>query len=301
MSSQNVASDDTRIDWVKSIPIFILWGVAVIGPFFTGLSWTSVAVAGFLYFVRMFFVTGFFHRYFSHRSFKAPVWFQNVMATLACTAVQKGALWWAYTHRHHHGTSDSKEDVHSTLHRGSWWAGFRWAHYEWILVSKYHGIPKGEEPTDLVRQNPLLLKFENPLVYVIPPTILGIMCYVLGEYLGPAWNTTGAQMVIVGFFLSTFVLFNGTSAINSLAHSFGSVRYNSGDHSKNSFLLALITLGEGWHNNHHYKQVKANQGETAFELCFDWTYWILWVLHLCKIIEIPRANSHLVPRTAQTA
>ncbi len=297
MSAESDSEDLEKVDWPKSTPIFVLWGIALIGPCFTGFSVASIVVAVVLYIVRMFFVTGFLHRYFSHRTFKTSQGFEIVMATLSCTAVQKGALWWAYTHRHHHATSDTVSDVHSTLHRASKWKGFWWAHVGWILCGKHHGIPSKSAPKDFAR-NPVLLRFENPLWYVTPPAILGVLCYVLGVYLGPTWNTNGAQMVIVGFFLSTFVLFNATSAINSLAHSFGSVRYNSGDQSKNSFLLALITLGEGWHNNHHYRQIKANQAETKFELCFDWTYWILWALHCCRIIEIPKEQSHLTPRPA---
>lgn len=297
MTTDNVA-DDTRIDWAKSLPFFILWGIAIIGPFFTGVSWASISVAIALYWIRMFFVTGFNHRYFSHKTFTASERVQNVMGILSCTAIQKGPVWWAYTHRHHHDVSDTPDDVHSVLHKGSKIAGFWWAHVGWILCGKHHSIPQGKEPTDHAR-NEFLMRLESPLGYLTPPVILGALCFAFGEYLGKNWNTSGAQMLVVGFFLSTFVLFNATSAINSLAHTLGKVRYRSGDHSKNSFWLALFTLGEGWHNNHHYRQSKANQGETTFELCFDWTYWILWLLHKCHIIHIPESKSHRVPRPTE--
>ncbi len=298
MKAHTFDDTDTRVDWIKSLPIFAVWGVALIGPFFTGISWISVGIASVLYVVRMFFVTGFLHRYFSHRSFESPVWFQYVMAVLSCTAVQKGPLWWAYVHRHHHQHSDTPEDAHSTQHHPgtSVLAGFWWAHAGWILCGKHHGIPKGEEPKDLVNKNPGLLYFEKPLVYITPAVILGALCYFLGEYLGQAWNTNGAQMVVVGFFGSTFVLFNGTSAINSLAHLVGKARYDSGDHSKNCWWLALITLGEGWHNNHHKDQIHVNQAETRAELWLDWTYWGLYVLSLLGIITIDPRRSHITPR-----
>lgn len=268
---------DSPLDWGSGIPFFAMLAVGFFGPFFTGVSRVSFAVAVFLYFSRMFFVTGFLHRYFSHRSFKTSRFLQFIMGICTCTTVQKGPLWWAYTHRHHHLHSDEEADHHSNF----WW-GFLESHILWIIREDVQEVDY-KKINDLSQDLELRL-LENKFISLIPPTLLAIGCYYLGRYLGPKYHTDGIQMLIVGFFMSTFALFNGTSTINSLSHMYGRRRYDTDDKSLNNWFLAVfVTLGEGWHNNHHHNQYKVRQGEKWYEI--DITYYILEVLHFFRLIH----------------
>jgi len=246
---------DERIDWGKSIP-FVLMHLMPLGIFYFGLTWRDVALCIALYVVRMFFITGAYHRYFSHRSYKVGRVMQFVLAFGGASAAQKGPLWWASHHRVHHKYSDTDQDVHPP------WKGFWWSHIGWILCKKYEGIEHARIK-DLSKY-PELVWIDK--YYLIAPTLLAVACFVFG----------GASALFTGFFLSTVLLYHGTFTINSLTHRFGRRRYATTDSSKNSLILALITLGEGWHNNHHYYQTSANQGFFWWEI--DISYYTLVVL-----------------------
>lgn len=266
---------ESPIDWGKSIPFFIVWGIAIIGPFFTGISLAAITVAAVLYVVRMFFVTGFLHRYFSHKSFSTSRFWQFVFAVLACTAVQKSPVWWASVHRHHHQYSDEKEDPHSNF-----WYGIWESHFVWILRRDFDKTNTGLV-RDLVKV-PEIYWLDRYQLYLVPAILLGVACFILGRILGEEYSTSGTQMLIVGFFFGTFVLHHGTFCINSLAHVIGRKRYETKDESRNSFILALITLGEGWHNNHHHQQALVRQGHRWWEI--DITFYVLWVMSKLGII-----------------
>ncbi|MFM7743042.1 MAG: acyl-CoA desaturase, partial [Verrucomicrobiota bacterium] len=214
------------------------------------------------------------HRYFSHRTYATSRAFQFVMAVWTATAVQRGALWWASTHRHHHRHSDDPEDKHSPVVDGFWWS-----HVGWITA-------KRNFPTDYARV-PDLAKYPE-LVFlnrfdILVPTLFFATLFGAGVWLESAGvATTGAQMLVWGV-ISTVVLFHGTACINSLAHVFGRRRFlGTGDDSRNSLLLSLITLGEGWHNNHHRYQATARQGFYWWE--FDPTYYGLKVMSWLGLI-----------------
>lgn len=284
-SDKSELAVNERMDVPRAIPFFIVHAFAFIGPFFVGMSKIAILVAVSLYFVRMFFVTGFIHRYFSHRSYELKVWprfTQWWMAFLSTTVVQKGVVWWASHHRHHHATSDTPEDAHSNYLKG-----FFWSHVGWVLCKKFHG--RNESKSRDWAKYPEIMWFEKRHNHLVGPVTLAIFCGALGWYLGDAWGTSFSQMIIWGFFVSTVVLYHGTFAINSLAHMWGKRRYDTGDESRNSLLLAIVTLGEGWHNNHHHDQHRAAQAVTRFEYCFDWTFWALKVAHIVGIIEIKKA------------
>jgi len=257
----------SRFDCIGSIP-FILMHLAALAVVFTGFSWPGVFVAVALYVSRMFAITGVYHRYFSHRTYKTSRWFQFVLALWGSSAAQKGPLWWAAHHRHHHRHSDTDDDIHSPGLHGIWWS-----HVGWITTTKwnqtdYEGIKdfaKYPELRWLNRQ------------HLVTPLLLGLAVWGLGillEQTGtfglaaehPWLATTAMQMLIIGFFISTVVLYHGTFCINSFAHLIGNKRYKTGDESKNSLLLALITLGEGWHNNHHYYPGSERQGFFWWEI-----------------------------------
>ena len=255
---------------------FIVLHLGCLGVIWTGWSWPAVVVAVALYWGRMFAVTGFYHRYFAHRTFHTSRTGQLVFALLGNLSMQRGALWWASVHRHHHQHADDKEDVHSPGLRGFWWA-----HIGWMTSSRNF-------PTDYDRVKDLArfpeLVFLNRFDLLLP-FCLALLLYGSGDALAhfhPAWGVSGAQMLVWGFFISTTALLHATLCINSMAHTFGHRRYDTGDASRNSMLLALITLGEGWHNNHHYCMTAARQGFYWWEI--DVTYYALKVLSWTGLI-----------------
>ncbi len=209
-----------------------------------------------LYFVRMFVITGFYHRYFAHRAFKTSRLVQFIFAFIGSTSCQRGALWWASHHRHHHKYSDKPEDIHSPVASGFWWSHIGWITCEKNIPTDYERIKDFTIYPELIWLN----RFDW-----VPVVMLNLVLLCIG---GPKW--------VAWSFLSTVVLFHCTCLINSLAHISGSRPYETEDSSRNNFVLALITLGEGWHNNHHKYPHYANQGQKLFEL--DITFLILKVM-----------------------
>ena len=273
------ASD--RISWVKSIPFFAVHAVAIATPFVAPFAWKWVGLAVALYYLRMFGITAGYHRYFSHRAFKTGRVFQFVLALLGTLSVQKGVLWWAAHHRDHHKYSDRPEDIHSPVQRG-----FFWSHVGWILSSRYDET-KVDRIRDMAKYPELVWLNEWHLV---PPLALAGVLYVAG----------GVPALLWGFFVSTVALWHGTFFINSLAHVFGRRRYATTDDSRNSFSLALLTMGEGWHNNHHFYASTANQGWFWWEL--DVTYLVLRGLAAVGIVRelrTPPANVKYAHLTGQ--
>jgi stearoyl-CoA desaturase (delta-9 desaturase) len=273
-----------KVEFVRVVP-FIILHLGCLGVLLTGWSWTAVAIAVLLYLVRMFAITGFYHRYFSHKTFHTSRAAQFLFAVLGATAVQRGPLWWSYQHRHHHKHSDEDEDVHSPTIRGFWWS-----HIGWITSARNF-------PTDYSQVRDLAkypeLVFLNRFDSLVPILFAGAL-FALGHFLGtwcPSLGVTSWQLLVWGFFISTTVLFHATSSINSLAHLLGKRRYDTGDNSRNSLLLALITLGEGWHNNHHRYMSTVRQGFYWWEI--DISYYLLKILSWTGLIwnlkPVPRA------------
>jgi stearoyl-CoA desaturase (delta-9 desaturase) len=258
-----------RMDLPGSIP-FLAVHLAALCAFFVGFSWTALGVAAALYAVRMFGVTAGYHRYLSHKSFQTSRAFQFCLAWLATTSGQMGPLWWASHHRLHHLHSDTEEDVHSPIVRTVWWA-----HAGWILCGKYMQTVR-RMVRDLERYPEL--EWLNQY-YLIPPFLLAWCLFGLGWLLrryAPGLGTDPLQMVVWGFFVSTVCLYHGTFCINSFCHLVGKRAYNTKDSSRNSFLLAVITLGEGWHNNHHRYPASERQGFRWWQ--FDPTHYALVAL-----------------------
>ncbi|HVX61731.1 MAG TPA: acyl-CoA desaturase [Pirellulales bacterium] len=230
----------------------------------TGSSATAVSLAVVLYLARAFGLTAFYHRYFAHRAFKTTRWFQFVGAVLGCLALQKGPLWWAAHHRVHHCRSDRPGDVHSPrVH------GFIWAHLGWFLTPANNEL-RTETIRDFAKFPELRWLDRHAVLIALP---LAALLYALGEALAsftPALQTDGWMLVAWGFFISTVFLYHVTYAVNSFAHRFGRRRFATPDDSCNNFLVALLALGEGWHNNHHYYPSSARQGFYWWEL--DLTY-----------------------------
>jgi stearoyl-CoA desaturase (Delta-9 desaturase) len=231
--------------------------VACLGAFLTGVNTLSIVLCGVCYFIRMFGITAGYHRYFAHRSYKTSRAFQFVLAWLGCSAMQKGPLWWAAHHRHHHLYSDTPDDPHSPRSNSFWWS-----HIGWVL-SADHEDTEWEVVRDLKRYPELRFLNRN---HWVPGVVMAAICFLIGGWAGLVW----------GFFVSTVLLYHAVFAVNSLCHVFGRRRYATPDDSRNNWLVALFTLGEGWHNNHHYYQSATNQGFFWWEI--DVSFYLLRLL-----------------------
>ncbi len=243
-------ADDTRIDWGHSMPMLLIH-LAPFAAFWTGTRWVDWVVCIALYWIRMFFLTAGYHRYFAHRSYKTSRAMQFLLALGGTTAANKGVLWWSANHRDHHRYSDEELDIHSPT-RGFWWA-----HITWILCGK-HKATKLDRVRDLAKYPEL--RWLNRW-WIVPMVALGLFTFWLG----------GLSCLLIGFFLSTVVLWHSVFTINSLAHVWGSRRFDTKkDGSRNNLLLALTTMGEGWHNNHHHVQTSARQGFYWWEIDCSW-------------------------------
>ena len=212
----------------------------------------------------MFAITAFYHRYFSHRTFRASRPVQFLFALIGASSAQRGPLWWAAHHRNHHRHADTHGDPHSPTHRG-----FVRSHVGWFLTPRNFRTDLARVP-DFAHYPELrwLDRYD-----IVVPAALAIGLFALGvilERIAPALGTNGAQMLVWGFVVSTVVLFHATFTINSLAHRFGSRRYATRDDSRNNALLALITFGEGWHNNHHFFPGTVRQGFRWWEIDLTW-------------------------------
>jgi stearoyl-CoA desaturase (delta-9 desaturase) len=256
----------------------VFWGVhaACLMVFWVGASWVAVGMCVLLYLVRMFAITGGYHRYFSHRSYKTSRLFQFILAFVGATSAQKGPIWWASHHRHHHRYSDTEEDIHPPKIYGLWWA-----HVGWILSAQFLQ-PRLDLVKDFVKFPEIRWVDDN---HVIAPILLAVCVFFLGAGLGhyaPGLHTNGTQMLVWGFFVSTTLLYHGTFAINSFTHLIGRRRFKTSDDSRNNFFLAIVTMGEGWHNNHHRYPGAEPQGMYWWEI--DLSHYILKALSWLGIV-----------------
>jgi len=264
-----------KVNWERTLP-FIVLHLGCLAVFWVGFNPTVILAAVVLYVIRMFAITGFYHRYFAHRTFKTSRLGQFFFAVLANSSMQRGPLWWASTHRHHHQHSDEEADAHSPSQHG-----FLWSHIGWLTSMKnfptdYNRISDLKKFPELVFLN----RFDQLVPFLYGLTMLGIG--FLLESFAPSLGVTMGQFFVWTFFVSTTVLLHGTLFINSLAHVWGKRRYETTDDSRNSFLLSLITLGEGWHNNHHRYPHAVRQGFRKREI--DPTYYGLKVLSWVGLI-----------------
>jgi stearoyl-CoA desaturase (delta-9 desaturase) len=244
------------------IPFYLLH-VSALAAILTGVDAADLWLCLGLYLLRMFGVTAGYHRYFAHKSFKTSRVFQFILAFIAQTSAQRGILWWASHHRNHHRFSDTAQDVHSPARTSFWYAHFGWVIDPENHETDYDGI------ADFTKYPELVWLERNPY---LPPIILGIM----------VWLFAGWSGLVVGYVWSLIACYHATFCINSLAHVYGRQRFVTGDHSRNNWMLAIATMGEGWHNNHHAFPNAARQGFKWWE--FDLSFLILRVLSWFGIV-----------------
>jgi stearoyl-CoA desaturase (delta-9 desaturase) len=268
--------DPKKVDWIRIVPLIVMH-LMCLAVIWVGWSWVAVSVALILYLVRMFAITGFYHRYFSHKAFKTNRFWQFIFAVVGNSSVQRGPLWWAAHHRHHHRFTDQEQDVHSPIRHGFWWSHIGWLTSRANFPTQYKYVKEWARFPELRWLN----RFDTAV-----PILLALSLFILGELLeafAPQLETNGFQMLVWGFFISSVVLLHGTVTINSFDHMYGSRRYDTSDTSRNNALLAIITLGEGWHNNHHHYAVSARQGFYWWEI--DITYCLLVFMSWLGIVR----------------
>ena len=265
-----------RIDWFRILP-FVLLHLSCLAVIWVGWSWTAIGTAIGLYAIRMFAITAGYHRYFSHSTYRTSRAFQFILAVLGVSSAQRGPLWWAAHHRNHHRCTEQKEDIHSPIQHGFWWS-----HMGWFTTPQSFPTQFG-----LVRNLSKYpeLRFLNRFSTLVP-LILLLLLIVAGELVRmyiPSAGTNGLQMAVWGFSISTVVLFHATARINSLDHLIGRRRYATPDNSRNNWFLAILTFGEGWHNNHHHYPATVRQGFFWWE--YDLTYYVLAALSWLGIVQ----------------
>jgi stearoyl-CoA desaturase (delta-9 desaturase) len=287
--SANLDHEHDDIMYPQVLP-FLLIHAGCAAAIWSGVSWQAMAICVVLYGVRMFAIGAGYHRYFSHRAYCTSRSFQFILAFLAQSSAQKSVLWWAAKHRHHHLHSDTKQDVHSPRHKG-----FIYSHVSWIFYRQH-------DATDLSRVSdfasfPELLWLHR--LEILPAVVIAALCFLIAGWSG----------LVVGFLWSTVLVYHATFCINSLAHVHGRKRYVTGDDSRNNWLLALFTMGEGWHNNHHAYQSSARQGFRWWEI--DVTYYVLVALSWLGVVwdlkrppkqllcNEQRLGSRVIRRTAE--
>lgn len=248
------------------------WHLSCLSVFWVGVSWKALALCAASYFLRMFGMIAGHHRYFSHKSYSLSRPMQLLMAILGSCTAQRGLLWWVASHRHHHLHSDTEEDVHSPVLRS-----FLYAHSGWFLDPKQRETKLAQVP-DLAKYPELVWLSDRSS---IPVTLYGIAFLLAFGWQGFVW----------GFLVSTVLVWHGIHALSSFAHTpGGSRRYPTADYSRNKLFLAIVTLGEGWHNNHHYYPASARHGFFWWEI--DLAYYGLKVLSWLGLVH----DLHLPPQ-----
>jgi stearoyl-CoA desaturase (delta-9 desaturase) len=255
-----------------TLSLFIIISLTPLFAFTVPFSWELVGIAILTYSLRMFGITGVYHRYFSHNAYKTSRVFQFILAWIGAIAMQKGPIWWAAHHRNHHKYSDTEKDLHSPKN------GFWYSHMLWFLVDDYN-----EYDPKIIKD---YMKYPE-IVWMdkyhwIPPLAFSI---VLGLISWP--------VLVWGYGVANFISGHATWTINSLAHVYGKQRFETGDTSRNNLWLALLTFGEGWHNNHHHYRHSANQGFYWWEI--DITFYVLKVLSWFGLIwDLKTVPAHVL-------
>jgi sn-1 stearoyl-lipid 9-desaturase len=195
-----------------------------------------------------------YHRLLTHRSFKAPKWLEYALTALGTMSVQDDAVRWVATHRIHHQFTETERDPHSTR------PGFWWAHIGWILK----GTAQDHDRATLKKCVPDLMKDKFHLIlakyYYVPLILSGFLLFAIG----------GWGMVFWGVFVRVVVGWHTTWFVNSLSHIFGRRPFETNDDSTNNWFVALLTFGEGWHNNHHAFPTSARHGLKWYQLDMNW-------------------------------
>ena len=225
-----------------------------------GASWTALLVFLVSAYGRGVLTLAGHHRYFSHRSFRTGRGFQLVMALAGASCLQGGPQAWAALHRHHHAHSDEPDDVISPVRHGYWWSQL----HLWVATDHALATSRIGDFDDF----PELLWLERHWWVVPLGLMLGLLC--VGALLPDRLGTSGAQLLVWGFFMANAYMIQVASLVNAACHRFGSQPFDNGDESRNNLWVALLSAGEGWHNNHHRYPWSARHGLRWWQLDGTW-------------------------------
>ena len=262
-------STDDQVNWLTTFFMVAFHIGAVVALFF--FTWKAFFLAGFLWWVSGGLGIGMgYHRLLTHRGYKTPKWVEYFLTICATLALEGGPIFWVATHRIHHRYSDKSGDPHSPVD-GKWWA-----HVGWILMGK----SMHHDTSTLARYVPDLTKDKFHVwiakYHYVPMVVLGLILLVIG----------GLPLLLWGIFLRTAVGLHATWLVNSATHIWGSRRFSTRDRSTNNWLVALLTFGEGWHNNPHAHPTSSRHGLRWYEIDMNWYgIWMMKVLGLAKQIK----------------
>jgi len=269
-----------------------IFHLGCLGALWTGVSPAALAVALILYLVRGFGVTAGYHRLLAHRSFRAGRPVQFLLALAGSLATQGGPLWWVAHHRSHHRYTETDRDIHSPRTQGFWRS-----HMGWMLSAESFR-ENGANARDLYRV-PELRFLQQHYVWIVLGQ--GVALFALGEGLaGLGADTSGPQMLVWAWFIATVVLWHATFMVNSVCHLWGSRPFDADDTSTNNWLVAILALGEGWHNNHHKFAYSARHGLEWWQ--FDLTWVLLRGMEKLGLVsELRRPRRRMLERARATA
>jgi sn-1 stearoyl-lipid 9-desaturase len=236
-------------------------------------SWSGVGLALVLHWITGGLgITLGWHRLVSHRSFQVPKWLEYFFVFCGTLSMQGGPTWWVGLHRHHHMHSDQNTDQHDSN------KGFWWSHMGWML----HEVPALQEVSRYTKDiaNDRVYQFLDNFFLPIQ-VALGVVLFAIG----------GWSFVLWGIFVRLVLVYHCTWLVNSATHMFGYKSHESGDNSRNCWWVAVLTYGEGWHNNHHAFQYSARHGLKWYEIDTTW----LMIKGLAKLglatkVKLPNAE-----------
>lgn len=269
-----------RIMWKYAVPIvlFHLLSLLACVPWF--FSWTGLILCLLGVHVYGKFVTLCYHRQLSHRSFKTPKWFERLSVLISLCSLQDTPARWVATHRLHHKEADKQPDPHSPL------VNFLWSHIGWLMIDNsdlYRPAILQKYARDIL-DDPFYMRLEKnriiaPLVFAVHGLLYFAVAVAIGWPVLGSWAAAirlGLSCVVWGVVLRTVLVWHITWSVNSLTHLFGYRNYETGEGSRNNWVVAVITFGEGWHNNHHFDQAAASVQCRWWEL--DGNYYHIKVL-----------------------
>jgi stearoyl-CoA desaturase (delta-9 desaturase) len=266
----------SRFNWPQILWFALIQLAVVLAPF--TFSWSGMVICGILYLLVGFGITLGYHRLLTHRSFQTPRVVEYILTVLGSLATQGGPLQWVAIHRMHHQNSDDEGDPHSPR-EGFWWSHVLWwmPHHPRLDENEFYGNYVADLTKDPVHR--FLQRFQ-----IILPLSLGGLLYLGGEL----WGGVGLSWLVWGLFVRTALLYHATWLVNSATHVWGYRSHITRDRSTNLWWVALLSLGEGWHNNHHAFPRSAQHGLRWWEI--DVTYWLVRMLSwvgLAKHIHVP--------------
>ena len=259
------------------VPTLLLHVGALFALLPSNFSWSAVGVAVILHCITIGLgISLGFHRLASHRSLKVPKWLEYFFILCGTLAGQGAVLGWVGYHRLHHLYVDQDLDPHDST------KGFWWSHIAWLM----HEVPHKNDRPNYTRDvnGDRFYRFCHDY-YIHLQVILGVLLYFMG----------GMPWVVWGIFARLFVGFHSTCFVNSACHMIGYRRHNTDDQSTNCWWVALLTFGEGWHNNHHAVQYSARYGWNWWEI--DMVWYLVWVLEKVGLATNVKASRTMTKTT----